>query len=48
MPKSEKHDAELAALQQLRTTNQEKSLSTKPQMAALAAEYEVKVGYPNP
>ncbi|HPF11613.1 MAG TPA: DUF4407 domain-containing protein [Flavobacteriaceae bacterium] len=46
--KREKHDAELAALQQLRTTNQEKITANEAQMAALAAEYEVKVSDTQP
>ncbi len=41
--KREKHDAELAALQTLRTTNNNKIAATEAQIETLAAEYEAKV-----
>ncbi|MEZ4817419.1 MAG: DUF4407 domain-containing protein [Flavobacteriaceae bacterium] len=41
--KREKHDAELAALAELRKTNAEKITANEAQMAELASQYEAKV-----
>ena len=41
--KRDKHDAELVALQELRTTNAAKITETETQMATLSAEYQAKV-----
>lgn len=46
--KREKHDAELAALQELRKTNSEKLAANEAQMAQLASEYETKVAETQP
>jgi hypothetical protein len=41
--KREKHDAELAALQELRTNNNDKIAATEAQITTLASEYQTKV-----
>ncbi len=41
--KRDKHDAELVALQELRTTNAAKITETETQIATLSAEYQAKV-----
>lgn len=41
--KREKHDAELAALQELKTANQAKIEATEAQITSLSAEYQTKV-----
>ncbi|MDT0556335.1 DUF4407 domain-containing protein [Patiriisocius hiemis] len=46
--KREKHDAELAALQELRITNAEKIETNEAQMALLAKEYQDKVAETQP
>ncbi|MAY21340.1 MAG: hypothetical protein CMC74_01010 [Flavobacteriaceae bacterium] len=46
--KREKHDAELAALQELRKTNSEKLAANEAQMAQLASAYETKVAETQP
>jgi hypothetical protein len=46
--KRDKHDAELTALQELRTTNAAKITKTETQMASLTAEYEAKVAESQP
>ena len=46
--KREKHDAELAALQELRITNAEKIETNEAQMALLATEYQDKVAETQP
>ena len=46
--KREKHDAELAALQELRTNNQAKIAANETQMTTLSNEYEAKVDETQP
>jgi len=46
--KREKHDAELAALQELRTNNQAKINANEAQMSSLTNEYEAKVDNTQP
>jgi len=46
--KREKHDAELAALQELRTTNSEKIKAAETQIATLTTAYQVKVSETQP
>ena len=46
--KRDKHDAELAALQELRTTNNEKIAAIETQMTTLATEYQSKVAETQP
>ncbi len=46
--KREKHDAELAALQELRTSNNAKIAAAETQMAVLATAYETKVSETQP
>ena len=46
--KREKHDAELAALQELRKTNTEKLAANEAQMVQLASAYETKVAETQP
>lgn len=46
--KREKHDAELAALQELRKTNSEKIAANEAQMTQLAEEYQTKVADSQP
>lgn len=46
--KRDKHDAELAALQTLRTANDEKIAATETQIASLANEYQLKVAETQP
>lgn len=46
--KREKHDAELAALQELRASNQAKIAANEAQMSELANEYETKVNETQP
>lgn len=46
--KREKHDAELAALQELKATNNAKIEATEAQIAQLASEYQTKVSETQP
>lgn len=46
--KREKHDAELAALQELRTTNNDKIASLEEKITSLSSEYETKVANTQP
>jgi len=46
--KREKHDAELAALQELKTTNAEKITGLENQIATLSTEYQTKVAETQP
>jgi hypothetical protein len=46
--KRDKHDAELAALQELRATNAVKITETESQIAALSAEYQTKIAETQP
>ncbi|PVW17336.1 DUF4407 domain-containing protein [Marixanthomonas spongiae] len=46
--KREKHNAELAALQQLRTTNTEKIAALESQIATMSSEYQTKVAETQP
>lgn len=46
--KREKHDSELAALQDLRKTNTEKIIATETQIDGLSAEYNLKISETQP